>query len=109
MRIDQWNRVVVELQRAKSKSDEPENTFYFGRVFINQQIPTQIAFGDTTTSPLFQDKGSGTIDICSTKESGTSIRNSSVDGNYDMMNLLWFQGEERAFQNPSGNRNPTFS
>ncbi len=55
------------------------------------------------TSPLLQDTTDMTIDICTTMVSGGSTLNSNLDGNYDMMNFVWYDGDESLFQNVSGN------
>lgn len=90
----------MELQR--SNPNELGSGFYWGRIFVNLQVPDRVYFGDITTAPLFQSIEGGTIDICSTMQSGTKYRDSSLDGYHDMMNLAWFQGDEGLFQDSSG-------
>ena len=93
---DYWNRVVVELGSVKPTGFS--NGFYQGRIILNQTEPTDYTyFGDFSTNPLFQEMSNAAIDICSTRVSGSTTRDSSLDGNYDMMNFAWFRGE---FGNP---------
>jgi hypothetical protein len=100
--VDQWNRVVVELQL--SNPDSFGSAFYSGRIFVNRtSIPPRTYFGNFQTALLLQDTNELTVDICSTMVSGSSTRNSSIDGNYDMMNFMWYKGDESLFQNSSGN------
>ena len=94
--LDYWNRVVVALGNVKPTGFT--NGFYAARIFINQTGPENWKFfGDFSTKPLFQEMSNAAIDICSTRVSGSTTRNSSLDGNYDMMNFEWFRGE---FGNP---------
>ena len=89
---DYWNRVVVLMGTAKRIAFGDE--FYQGRIVINQTgPPSWTYFGDFSTNPLFQETNNAAIDICSTRVSGSSTRDSSLDGNYDMMNFIWFRGE----------------
>lgn len=90
--LDHWNRVVVALGTAVPTSLGNPG-FYEGRIFVGSNSEDHIYFGDFSSKPLFQDTANATIDICSTRVSGSSMRNSSVDGNYDMMNFAWFRGE----------------
>ncbi len=76
--------------------------FYSGRIFVSYSIPNRTYFGDFSTAPLLEDPNELTIDICSTMISESSTRNSSIDGNYDMMNFMWYYGDESLFQNSSG-------
>ncbi len=77
--------------------------FFSGRIFINQTIPSRSYFGEIGVAPLLEDTTDMTIDICTTMVSGSSTLNSSLDGNYDMMNFVWYDGDESLFQNFSGN------
>ncbi len=101
MTADQRNRVVVELQ--VSNPGALSNGFYSGRIFVNQSIPSRTYFGNYPEHVLFGDANNKTIDICSTMISGSSTLNSSIDGNYDMINFAWYDGDESLFQNSSGN------
>ncbi len=101
MIVDQWNRVVVELQLSSPYSFG--SAFYSGRIFVNDtSIPSRTYFGDYPTAPLLEDTNELTVDICSTMISGSSTRNSSIDGNYDMMNFMWYYGDGSLYQNSSG-------
>ncbi len=101
MIVDQWNRVVVELQL--SNPDSFGSAFYSGRIFVNRNsIPSRTYFGDYPTRLLIEYTNELTVDIWSTMISGSSTRNSSIDGNYDMMNFMWYKGDESLFQNSSG-------
>ena len=52
----------------------------------------RVYFGDFTTGHLFSDMNTNQIQLCSTTSSGTdSIEN---EGNYDMLNFIWFKGSE---------------
>ena len=73
-----------------------DDGFYEARVWIGRSSPDWAYFGHFTARPLFQNKDNAAIDICSTQVSGSSTRDSSLDGNYDMM-IQWFRGE---FGNP---------
>jgi hypothetical protein len=98
--IDHWNRVVVELQLSNPNSFG--GAFYSGRIFVNHtSIPSRTYFG-SSAAPLLDDHTELTVDICSTMISGSSTRNSSVDGNYDMMNFMWYKGDGSLYQNSSG-------
>ncbi len=77
--------------------------FFSGRIFVNQAIPSRTYFGEIGVNPLLEDTIDMTIDICTTMVSGSSNLNSSLDGNYDMMNFVWYDGDESLFQNSSGN------
>ena len=66
--------------------------FYQARIFVNTSSPNYVYFGDLITSPLLQDISNAAVDICSTRVSGSSLRDSQMDGNYDMMNFAWFRG-----------------
>ena len=69
---------------------------------MNQTIPSRTYFGDAATAIINDDSSNQAIDLCSTKQSGSSIRNSSIDGNYDMANFMWREGDEGPFRNASG-------
>ena len=73
-----------------------------GRISVNQTIPPRTYFGDSLSAPLSYKLFDQIIDLCSTKQSESSTRNSSIDGNYDMANFIWHEGDEGPFQNTSG-------
>lgn len=93
--LDYWNKVIVSM--GITEPTALSNGFYQGRIIINATGPNWTYFGDFPTKPLFQQMSNAAIDICSTRVSGSSTRDSSLDGNYDMMNFVWFRGE---FGNP---------
>lgn len=62
---------------------------------MNGAAPTRSYFGDFATGKyLFSDPNNIALDLCSTKVSGTSTRDSAKDGYYDIMNVLWFKGSD---------------
>lgn len=101
--IDTWNRVVVDINRAILIPGQ--NGFYIGRIFINRSNPTRTYFGDFLAAPLLLDTSNVAVDICSTRVSGSLTPNSTVDGNYNMMNFMWLPGiHGNLHLNGSGNR-----
>ena len=91
---------MVELSFADAEFIT--SNFYSGRIFVNQSIPTRTYFG-SNSAPLNQDPEHHAIDLCSSRQTGSPARNSSIDGNYDMANFIWFEGDGTLFQNSSGN------
>ena len=47
------------------------------------------------------------LDFCSQVEDGVTptIRQTTKDGNFDILNFLWFAGPGIVYQNTAGNRN----
>ena len=75
------------------------------RVWINDFASSTGNFGDFSAgNNLFADINNAAVDICSTRENGLSTRNSAKDGNYDVLNFLWYKGAEILYVNSSGKK-----
>ena len=75
------------------------------RVWVNDFASSTGNFGDFSAgNNLFADINNAAVDICSTRENGLSTRNSAKDGNYDVLNFLWYKGAEILYVNSSGKK-----
>ena len=66
--------------------------YYSGRIWVNGTGMNRAYFGDFTTGHLFYDMNTDQLQLCSQTLSGTN--NITAEGNYDMMNFIWFKGSE---------------
>ena len=105
--LDAWNLVIFEIVQAQPASF---GTGYCSvRIWINGVVSTTGYFGDFSSGiTLFADINNAAIDICSTRNSGLSTRNSAKDGYYDVLNFLWYKGAETLFVNALGTKNLRF-
>ena len=69
--------------------------YYSARIWVNEVGMDRVYFGDFGTH-LFYDLNTDQIHLCSTTDSGAD---SIVDeGNYDMLNFIWFKGSEGLYE-----------
>ena len=102
--LDTWNLVIFEIVQAQPASLGTGHCSV--RIWINGAVSSTGTFGDFSSGiTLFADINNAAIDICSTRNNGLSTRNSAKDGNYDVLNFLWYKGTETLFANSSGKKN----
>ena len=102
--LDTWNLVIFEIVQAQPASLGTGHCSV--RIWINGAVSSTGNFGDFSAGiALFADINNAAIDICSTRNNGLSTRNSAKDGNYDVLNFLWYKGTETLFVNALGTKN----
>lgn len=101
--VDTWIRLIFELVQAQPI--EFATGFYSARIWVGSSVTARAYFGGFTSSykmDLSQEKL--IIDLCSTKISGTAVRDTVTEGYYDVRNFRWFYGAESLFAPTSGMR-----
>lgn len=100
---DTWNRLIIEYTQAQPLS--LIGSYYFLRVVLGSSSSSQLYFADSSgtssTPALFFGVSSKVLDFCSQVVSGTTptIRQTTKDGNFDILNFLWLSGPRRVYQN----------
>ena len=75
--------------------------YYSARIWVNGVGMNRVYFGTFTAGNLFYDNNADQITLCSTTVPST---NDIVDeGNYDMLNFIWFKGSEGLYV-PTGGK-----
>ena len=93
-KIDAWNRVIVEIVQARPYAFT--TGYYSARIWVNGVGMNRVYFGDFTTGHLFYDMHTDQIMLCSTTNEYTT--NIVREGNYDMLNFIWFKGSEGLYE-----------
>ena len=102
-----WNRLIIEYTQAQPLNFN--GAYYSLKVFIGSSNTSRIYFEDSagTASPpgLFFGVSDMVLDFCSQVEDGVTptIRQATKDGNFDILNFLWFAGPGVVYQNTAGN------
>ena len=97
---DTWNRLIIECTQAQRTT--LEGAYYSLRIFVGTNEMTRTYFADPGTplnGVLFWGVSSMVIDLCSQMVSGTTTRETTKDGNYDILNFLVFSGAGGVYQN----------
>ena len=97
-KIDAWNRVIVEIVQARPYAFA--TGYYSARIWVNGVGMNRVYFGNFDTH-LFYDLDTDQIMLCS--ETATGTPNIVNEGNYDMLNFIWFQGSEGLYE-PTGGK-----
>ena len=74
--------------------------YYSARIWINGAVTNREYFGDFGTH-LFYVPSTDQIHLCSTTASGSDTI--AIEGNYDMLNFIWFKGSEGLYV-PTGGK-----
>ena len=108
-KLEAWNRLIIEYTQAAPLSFA--GSYYSLRIFIGSSYTSRIYFTDsagTNPSPeLFFGVNNMVLDICSRVIDGTTptTRETTKDGNFDILNFLWFAGPNGVYQNTTGINN----
>ena len=97
-KIDAWNRVIVEIVPAQPYAFT--SGYYSARIWINGAVTNRVYFGNFGTH-LFYVPTTDQIHLCSTTVPGSD--SIMYEGNYDMMNFIWFKGSEGLYV-PTGGK-----
>ena len=102
MKIDAWNRLIIEYTQA-----QPLNlpgAYYSVRIFVGSNNSSRVYFADSAgTEPppaLFFGVNDMVLDFCSQLVAGTTP---TASGNFDITNFLWFSGPTIVYSNTTGN------
>ena len=112
-KLGTWNRLIIEYTQAQPLNSA--GAYYSLRIFIGSSSTSRIYFADSagTASPpaLFFGVTNMVLDFCSKVMDGTTptTRETNKDGNFDVLNFLWFAGPGGVYQNTSGTNNSRLS
>ena len=75
------------------------------RVWVNDNVTPRVYFGDFYAGKYtITDGDSAVIDICGGFDSTSPNKvDSALQGYYDMLNFVWYQGAQNLFQGPPSN------
>ena len=105
-KLGEWNRLIIEYTQAQPLNSA--GAYYSLRIFVGSSSTSRIYFADSagTASPpaLFFGVTNMVLDFCSKVIDGTTptTREINKDGNFDILNFLWFSGPSGVYQNTTG-------
>ena len=86
--------MIVELVQAHPYAFP--TGYYSGRIWVNGVGMNRVYFGDFTTGHLFYEANTDQMLLCSMTVPGTNYI--ETEGNYDMLNFIWFKGSEGLYE-----------
>ena len=75
------------------------------RVWVNDNVTPRVYFGDFSAGKYtITDGGSAALEICGVYHPTESNRvDPTLQGYYDLLNFVWYQGAQNLFQGPPSN------
>jgi len=101
-KLDAWNRLIIECTQAQPT--DLAGAYYSLRIFVGTSNTSRIYFEDPglpSNTVLFWGVNDMILDLCSQVVNATvpSVRQTTKDGNYDILNFLMFSGPNGVYQN----------
>ena len=101
--LGNWNRIVIEISQGQPQ--EFEIGFSAVRVWVNSNVIPRVYFGNFFLGKsTVYDGDNAALDLCGAFESTSPNKVSqALQGYYDMLNFVWYQGAQNLFQGPPSN------
>ena len=105
-KLEGWNRLIIEYTQAQPLNSA--GAYYSLRIFVGSSSTSRVYFADlagtASPPPLFFGVTNMVLDFCSKFMDSITpkTRETNKDGNFDIVNFLWFAGPSGVYQNTTG-------
>ena len=93
------------IEVSQGQPQEFQIGFSVVRIWVNENVAPRVYFGNFSLGKYtIYDWNSDVLDLCGVYDSiGPNNVNSDIQGYYDVLNFVWYQGVQNLFQGQTGN------